>query len=409
MKTIRRLSFFLVFLGLPGCDGKPKDSIPATTPEKSKKEADLAYATLSPKAALSLKIQTQAARREEVQDYLPLPGWIMAAPGHEAAITAPAAGYVRLVAPGGHVPAVGEAVVVDQVLFRFEPVLSPGEQIQMAALKRGIESDLAKAKISLKAAQSEWQTMKDLVDQNLRGKQELIQAQKILDHAKEELAAATDKQKLFDQPTHAIRATRSGTVSAVHVTPGQYVTAASPLVTLIDLNPVWVRVPVPEFELALVEGEKPAPVKIKGPGGEIEVKARPVGRSPMVDSGKHSVEFHYQLADQPPGVGWAKDQMVKVLVPLSLRRRESIVPASAIVYDIHGSGWIYLDRTPPKAEEHRYQRRRVEIGPSLNNGIVIRPGLAANDLVVIHGAAALFSREFHFPPIQQAQAVEDDD
>lgn len=424
MLNSRKFWPLLAILCLPACEGEAKKEAPAPVVQKPKSEAELAFISLAEKAVKSLEIRTQAPRIDDVQEYLALPGWIMAAPGHEVIVTAPAAGYVRMASEMGHVPAVGEAVGLDTELFRLEPVSSPAEQIQIAALKRGVESELAKAKVSLKVAHSEWERLKVLVEQKLRGQQELDLAKKTVDHAGEELAAATDKQKLFDQPALPIRAPRAGKVVMVHANPGQYVAAAAPLVTVLDLKPAWLRVPVPEFELAQVDGSAPVQVIAKHmPAAKNKtlaypydkdkqfVQATPVGRSPVVEPGKHSVEFHYELAPLPSlsAPAWSKDQLVTVNVPLNRRQRETVVPYSAIVLDIHGSAWIYLDRTPPKSHEHRYQRRRIEVGAALPEGIVIRPSLAREDQVVTHGSAALFSAEFHFPPGQTPQDIDDDD
>src|SRR5205807_3582505 len=98
---------------------------------------------------------------------------------------------------------------------------------------------------------------------------------------------------------------------------------------------------------------------------------------------------------------FAKDQMVSVYVPLGRQTRESVVPYGAVVFDAHGGSWIYLDRTASKDGEHRYERRRVDLGPTVGDGVVvIRPALSDADRVVTAGAGLLFSREFHKTPVK---------
>src|SRR5262249_4146442 len=53
----------------------------------------------------------------------------------------------------------------------------------------------------------------------------------------------------------------AGTVLIVHVSPGQYVPLAAPLVTVADLSQLWVRVPVPEQELPHVARGLPASLR----------------------------------------------------------------------------------------------------------------------------------------------------
>ena len=108
----------------------------------------------------------------------------------------------------------------------------------------------------------------------------------------------------------------------------------------------------------------------------------------------------------------AKDQMVTVYVPLGTARKECVVPYSAVVFDAYGGAWIYLDKTAKEAETHLYERRRVELGPAVKEGIVVRPALGPQEKIVVEGAAALFSREFHKPPVGAGAAkseVDDDD
>jgi hypothetical protein len=139
-------------VGCAGSSAPPKPAAPAPAAEKPRVESELARITLSEEAARSLGIQTRAPRTGEVQDQLLLPGWIMVPPGNEVTLTAPVAGYV-LAAEQGAPPTPGKAVTASQALFRVRPVLSPLEQIQLATLKRGVESELTKARESVTLAE----------------------------------------------------------------------------------------------------------------------------------------------------------------------------------------------------------------------------------------------------------------
>src|SRR5262249_23284543 len=242
-----------------GCQRTPPATTAPPSAAKTKTESDLARISLPPKSVKSLGVQSAPLRTRKVQETLLLTGWIMAKQGNEVTVTAPLAGYVRAPAANGSVPVAGQAAKADQELFTLEPFLTPVEQIQMAALKRTIEGDIAKAQANLKAASTELERVKGLVSQKVKTEQELEQALVRHKGAEVDLATAEDKPKLFaatgdDQSgprLHPlpIRAPRSGAVLTVHVSPGQYVAAAAPLVTIADLSEVWVRVPVPEHDL----------------------------------------------------------------------------------------------------------------------------------------------------------------
>jgi hypothetical protein len=173
-----------------------------------------------------------------------------------------------------------------------------------------------------------------------------------------------------------------------------------------------------------------APEQAQNHGWSRYFIAQPVAHVPQVDSVRHTAEFIYELSPcsmetlwqqavstvadsaSPLGVfrsvaraplertAFAKDQMVTVFVPLGQRKVESVVPYASVVFDAFGGSWIYIDRTEKAAERHQFERRRVELGPAIGDGVVIRPTAGQRERVVTTGAGVLFSREFHKTPVR---------
>src|SRR5262245_2938498 len=169
----RSMWLLLGLLPLPvsaGCNRTAAQVSPAPAVEKPKTEGDLARTTLAPAAFQSLRIRTEPVRNEQVQEHARLTGWVMARPGCEVTVTAPVAGYIRASNREGRssVPIPGLGVGRGEELLSLEPVLAPVEQIQLAALKRGVENELAKAQESITAAESELQRVQGLHRQGLR-------------------------------------------------------------------------------------------------------------------------------------------------------------------------------------------------------------------------------------------------
>ena len=415
----------LILLGLvlSGCG--PSEKGPAQhAPEKPKVESELAVTHLSAEAYKSLGIKSEQIHTDKIQEFIQLTGWIMAPQGKEVTITSPVAGYVRLSDKLKRSPMRGEVVEGHRELFSLEPVLSPVEEIQLKILKQGVESELKKALSTFQNAEKELKRTRDLKAKGLSGQQELDQKQVRFDLAEEDLKAARKKQEFFQNPTRSILARQPGTILQVHVSPGQYVPAAAPLVTIADLKKVWVRVPVPEFDFPSVESQQTITVRLKGEpingstqsnkktGRGNSFKAKPVALVPQVDSVRHTVDLIYEMLPGENSVPFAKDQMVTVFVPLGKQRVESVVPYSAVVFDAFGGSWIYLDKGEEKGK-HKFERRRVDLGATVTikekvgkaaDRVVIRPAAMAGQRVVVSGAALLFSREFHNTP-----AAEDDD
>ena len=455
MRTRLLLAFLPLFGLIAGCGkGSPAAAPPAV--EKPRVEADLVKIVISPQARKSLGVQTAPIQQCDVQERLPLPGWVMARQGHEVTLTAEVGGHVGLPRMPAAWPVLGRKVDQGQDLLMLEPVLTPLDQVQLAALKRGVENELAKAKDSVVVAESELKRALDLQRQGLRGQDVVDKAQAQLKHVMEDQASAQDKIKLFvlaekgaKLPPKAVAAPLAGTVLTVHVSPGQYVPAAAPLVTIANLSQVWLRVPIPESDLPRVDPGQPVTIALTVANldgiWDLHFEAAPVALVPLVDVNRHTADLIYAIGPEPkravrrpsaagkepkvppppPRISWSKDQMIKVHVPFGQRRMEIVVPYSAVVYDAFGGSWIYLDKTDAKDKHREYERRRVDLGApvrldplyvlglrfDLPEVVVVRCDCKRGDKVVVGGAAALFSREFHKPPIQAGTAgpVDDDD
>jgi len=399
----------VVVVALPmGCSPKTTPGNNGPVASKPPSESDLPIVPLTDEEAKSQKVRSEAARMEPVQQTLSLHGWVMAAPGHEATITAPMAGYVRMPTKVDDLPVGGRAVAAKQELFRLEPVLSPLEQaqfqstfVQLQTLRRSIVGELNKAEASVTAATAEKTRVEELVKNKLRGDQDLEQAHARLKFAIEDLAAAKEKLSLFDTSVGSVEknlsrpvpliAPRPGTVLTVHVTPDQYVIAGSPIVSISDLKTPWLRVSIPESDLPRIQVMQPAVIQY---GSKLRLQARPINLVPQVDPMRHTADLLYQIDRPEKPLTLARDQMLSVQVPLDSSKEECVVPSEAVVFDSYNGTWVYVELTAPEGK-HRYTRRRVELGPVVSTGQVIRPSLGKNDRVVVTGTAALWSREFH--------------
>src|SRR5262249_2900141 len=291
--------------------------------EKKKEESDLAFITLSEKAYKAVGIQTMPLKSQVVQERLTLTGWIMAKPGQEVTITAPAAGYVRL--SKGQAPIAGEAVTASQELLVLEPGLTPVDQTQLAILKSGVENELTKAKTNLDNASKDYERIRGLHEKSLKSDQDLEQAQKVFENAKADHTTAQAKLSFFGTTSIPLKAPRAGSVLALHASPGQYVAAAAPVVTIIDLQPAWLRVPVPEFDFPHIAPKQKTDATWKTGKGAAKppasvFSARPAGRVAQVDAQRHTADFWYELEPTQNAAAYYKDQMLTAYVPLGSKQ-----------------------------------------------------------------------------------------
>jgi multidrug efflux pump subunit AcrA (membrane-fusion protein) len=80
---------------------------------------------------------------------------------------------------------------------------------------------------------------------------------------------------------------------------------------------------------------------------------------------------------------------VSVAIPLGGETESLVVPATAVLYDIHGGTWVYENTAA-----QTFTRRRVEVRHTSELGAVLARGPKPGVKVVTAGAAELFGTEF---------------
>lgn len=148
----------------------------------------------------------------------------------------------------------------------------------------------------------------------------------------------------------------------------------------------WVRVSVYAADLADLDRGASGLVRPIGAAALAGVPARPVAGPPTSNAALGTVDLFYVL--QNAG-GYVVGQRVAVDLPTRGSSAGVLIPASAIVRDIHGGEWVYVRSGP-----HAYQRQRVEVAAIQGAAARTTRGLSAGAEVVAVGAAELFGVEF---------------
>ena len=148
---------------------------------------------------------------------------------------------------------------------------------------------------------------------------------------------------------------------------------------------VWVKVSVFAGDLERLDRAASAEVRSLGAGQPLA--ARPVAGPPSASPAAGAVDLYYALAN--PGGRLRLGERVAVALPVRGQDTGLIVPASALLNDIHGGEWVYV-RVKPQT----FERRRVETASQRGDRVVLARGLSAGQQVVSAGAAELFGTEF---------------
>lgn len=349
------------------------------------KEADLTTVKLTPEAEKRLGIVTAAVESKSVPRTRNVGGEIAAPSGSALSITAPVAGVLQ--APSG-MPVAGSRVTRGQLLFRLIP-LPAAERESAVTAQQGIDTATARRDAAARKVQRAEQLLKD----GAGSRRQLEEAQAELSVAEAELKAALNRRTLASRSGTSeagvrLDAPQSGLVQAVHVRDGQTVSAAAPLLELVQMTSVWVRVPIYAGESRDIDSTAPARVLLLSDTPDADgIQAQPIPAPPSANATTAGVDLYYSMAN--PGQRFRPGERVAV----RLTRRDSatgvVVPKAALLHDAYGGTWVYVAKEPQV-----YSRFRVVVTDISGGLAILSAGPAVNTRVVTDGAAELFGVEF---------------
>lgn len=370
-----------------GCGDAPPaaapKAVPAATVENPRTETTLTRVSLSSDAVARLGIQVVEVSEAVVPLRRVIGGEIIVPEGRSVIVAAPVTGTL---VPGG-APLPGARVGSGQTLFRLLPLASADREQQIEA-----DRAVAAADADANAARQRLQRLTQLqVDgaTSVRSVEEATALEQIARAAvvaARERAAAVRRNPLTGGGEVAVKAPIGGILQTISVAPGQAVTAGAPMFSVAQIDTLWVRVPVYAGAAQEVDAAQPAAVsRLAGTDA-----ARPATRvrAPLTaDPVTATVNLFYEL---PRGVEWSPGERVSVDLPLVATAEGLSIPDSALLYDLHGTPWVYVD-----VGGGTYERRRIEIARQPGDRVVVARGLTVGQRVVTSGAAELFGTEFH--------------
>jgi RND family efflux transporter MFP subunit len=170
----------------------------------------------------------------------------------------------------------------------------------------------------------------------------------------------------------------SGNISMRRVDPGQTVAAGMPVFSIVDLNPVKVRVGVPEAEIGKVRQGAAAEITVPSLGGRrftgkvaiIGVAAEPASRT-----------YTVKILVPNPGPVLLAGMVAEARIFGPAKIQSLTIPGEAVVPDPQGAPTVFVYHPDRK----RVYARRVAVGQPVGNEVEIRSGLSGGEQVVVAG------------------------
>jgi membrane fusion protein (multidrug efflux system) len=206
-------------------------------------------------------------------------------------------------------------------------------------------------------------------------------AQQEVEQLESQVAVKAALQRLVKERLNERRIVASfdGVLGPRLVSPGQYVTAGTPLVTLVDDSQVKVRFRIPERQLAQVQ---------VGQAGRVAVGAYParafVGKvdliNPVVDEATRTAEVRLIVPNEENAL--RPGMFARVELVVGTHAQAIVIPKSALVPALDRFS-VYV------VESGRAKLHTVKIGVRLPGKAELREGLSAEQEIVVSGTQKL--------------------
>ncbi len=382
-----------LFFGIVGCRGKEDAPEETEVPAKIQNpvsEQKLTTIRLSPAAEKRIGIELGQIEPKDVGRTRQLGGELVVPPGSSVTVTAPKAATI-LAPENAEIPDVGTRVREGQPLLRLVVLPAAGELARAREEGAVAEARLANAQLIARRAEELFDKGVGSEKAKEDAREELLKAEAVLRTARAQLQVLLTGQtgpNPLELTPITLAAPESGVIRRVFASAGQTVADGAALLEIVNVNPIWVRVPVYVGDLSKIDPKARAWVSDPGASSDgTRYSASPLRSVPIADLQSSSADLFYEV----PNVNGLLRPGQRVSVTLSLvgEARELAVPWPAILHDIYGGTWVY-----EALGDHVFARRRVEVKDVVDGVAVLTRGPEPGTNVVVVGAAELFSTEF---------------
>ncbi len=282
----------------------------------------------------------------------------------------------------------GQSVQKDDLLYRIEPDIY---QAEYDSAKAQVELAIAE----LNKAERDWKRIKASYEDKVASEQQRDTALSAYEQAKASLesAKARLKQAEINLGYTEVRAPVSGIIGTRLVDPGNMVNPNTALVTITEINPIFVEFSIPDTDLqrfgnlSKQDNYKATPQKIFDFLGtpslkaEIQIEDRPYrhsGRLDFIDSvidEKTSSVSARAVFPNPDGI-LLPGQFVRITLKGLQRKAALVIPQKGVLQTPLGPA-VYV------VENGRAVMKNIKIGEKTGEDFIVEEGLRSGDIVIV--------------------------
>lgn len=319
---------------------------------------------------LRARLTVRTITLEELRHSFEAPAQIAADPSHMVRVTPPVPGRV-----------VDLKVHLGDTVARNSPLLTLDSADMVA-----VQTEYLEARSQLAQSDRTLARQSDLVDHGIGAQRDLEVAQTEQQIARQEVERSLERLRLYGLSAGAIgrpmtlRSPIAGRVVELHVAPGEY--HADPtdvLMTIADLQTVWVTASIQEKDIRRVTQDAQADVTLTAyPGEHWTGNVSFVGE--ILDPDTRTLEVRVPLGNA--------DRRLRPGMFASVRFAETVeqvlrVPSTAVIL-IGDANFVFVETRP-----WEFARRRVELGDSVGDTSIVTSGLRSGERVVVTNAVLL--------------------
>jgi membrane fusion protein, heavy metal efflux system len=354
--------------------------------EEEAKERQAKTIEMSAEAQGHIALQTTYVGLKNLSEYLQVTGTVQPIDTRIAHVRPLAKGRVQQI-----LVRVGDRVQEGQELARFDNI----EAGELLAQFEGARTELQRLRLQQASAARQEERNRRLSDIGAVPKKDYelsqVEEQSSAEYVKTQesvVAGLTSRLRRFgveqvnvNYPSTVIRSPFTGVVIKAETAPGEVIDVDRELFSIADLSHIWVQAEVYEKDLGRVQLGQSAFITVDTYEQKFTGKVTYIGD--ILDPQTRTARVRCEVAN--PDTQLKLDMFATVALPTHFSRRALAVPTSAIQQiDRNNVVFVRVGRT-------RFDVRRIQTGPTINDLTEVKEGLAAGEEIVQQGSFHLKS------------------